>query len=595
MASSSDAPIVWIDSLPPELLSDIFGYLAPEPSVTRFHGQPGADMFTSLGEQTLKNVSLVNKRWRATSMPLLFCHALWHLDRWEPIVTDKVERIPFLRFIRDNDLGRHVDTLTLVFPNATLQRDEGRLRLPEDSGSSLTRNGQPSPRRVHTRSSNCENWVGPRQYSERHLTFTDDNNRVWALLFTLMDPRTFTIVAAPQILAKMFSRGLYLGDAWSFNRGELHLISLSCETRSPPPPISQLELLDVWDPIPRGPFCQCNRSRPRPCDLFTIRPWTSALLNEGSFTRVYKTYEFFLRRPPSILEALLGYGDRPNAEPLIPDTVKSFSYVAVFPLSTHFNHLVTYLPHVEHLFIQLVPRDDIFSSANTEEMRNVQASDLWMERNSCYSLVMRELLSSAVMDQDDDDDDDDDDDIQIAVEQQTFEPFSHNPASVTPPPRKANWRLLKEFESGDAADREAWEMAVHYVNSSGSAWTVEREGVFVKMKGTPNGSGKSSGDNNDYDMVDGGDAQREPGQAGEETEETAAVQIFQGQLERLAFSGVAKLPYGPMMYAMDDSEAVYASMSSWQAAMQLEDDFELETYMQGVDAPTLWWQNPDGS
>ena len=49
------------------------------------------------------------------------------------------------------------------------------------------------------------------------------------------------------------------------------------------------------------------------------------------------------------------------------------------------------------------------------------------------------------------------------------------------------------------------------------------------------------------------------------------------------------------MYSLDDSEAVFASMSSWEAAMQ--DDFEFETYLQGVGAPMgpLWWTNPDGS
>lgn len=45
-----------------------------------------------------------------------------------------------------------------------------------------------------------------------------------------------------------------------------------------------------------------------------------------------------------------------------------------------------------------------------------------------------------------------------------------------------NWRHLQVFESGDAADRESWDMAVEYVRHFGAEWTVEREGVFVKRQ-----------------------------------------------------------------------------------------------------------------
>ena len=45
-----------------------------------------------------------------------------------------------------------------------------------------------------------------------------------------------------------------------------------------------------------------------------------------------------------------------------------------------------------------------------------------------------------------------------------------------------NWRYLQVFESGDAADRESWDMAVEYVRHFGAEWKVEREGVFVKCQ-----------------------------------------------------------------------------------------------------------------
>ncbi len=75
-----------------------------------------------------------------------------------------------------------------------------------------------------------------------------------------------------------------------------------------------------------------------------MRPWTALLLNEGSSTRVYQTYEFFHKRPPSILGALLGSEEFPNDIPLLPLTIKSLGYVAIFPLSSHFSTLVRFLP-----------------------------------------------------------------------------------------------------------------------------------------------------------------------------------------------------------------------------------------------------------
>ena len=72
------------------------------------------------------------------------------------------------------------------------------------------------------------------------------------------------------------------------------------------------------------------------------------------------------------------------------------------------------------------------------------ASDLWAERNTSYGKIMPKLFDSSSA--------------------------------------AGNWRYLQEFESGDAADRESWDMAVEYVRKFGAEWRVEREGVFVKRQ-----------------------------------------------------------------------------------------------------------------
>ena len=48
----------------------------------------------------------------------------------------------------------------------------------------------------------------------------------------------------------------------------------------------------------------------------------------------------------------------------------------------------------------------------------------------------------------------------------------------TPP--IGNYKYLQEFESGDAADKDAWDMAVEYVKRAANDWKVASEGVFVR-------------------------------------------------------------------------------------------------------------------
>ncbi|KAK3366443.1 hypothetical protein B0H63DRAFT_370929, partial [Podospora didyma] len=251
-----------IDLLPLELLNHIFSYLDTEsPSGSRLHDQPNANMFASPDEQTLKNVSLVNKRWRATSMPILFRHILWNISRLEPLFTAPIKNIPLLRFLWNNGLTRYVDTLTIGARNRYAMS-------------------------IHSNYS-CANVTIDRGFFGNYAT---NYNEVWAMLFGLMDPRTFTILAAPHILTRTISRMLFLGDAWSFNWGLLHMLSISRETRfrlaatslEPEPP-------KTYDPSHWVPVCKCYSTSQTPCRLFTIRPWTSLLLNEKCCTHVYSS------------------------------------------------------------------------------------------------------------------------------------------------------------------------------------------------------------------------------------------------------------------------------------------------------------------
>ncbi|KXX76613.1 hypothetical protein MMYC01_208449 [Madurella mycetomatis] len=508
---------VTIDVLPPELLVQIFGLLdGPAPSDARFHDQPEIDMLKT-SKTPLKDISLVSKRWRAIVLPVLFRNVVWTLDRWElPLAApgeaaDPVEAIPILAFLRANDLGRYVASFTMLVSNKmqpATRRAESRPALGLLSGSSMEMRAPWADLRLDmlARSS---------QYptSNSAAAYNEDNNWVWDMLFGLMDPLRFSIIASPQMLASLLSCMLFLGDADSFShRNLLHILSLSRDaksrgTRAGPSPRDKPPARSAPGPAPAASHAcsSCGRDRVRTrSTLFAIRPWTHLLLNEGSSIRVYRNYEFFLRRPPSILGALLGCEEAPNDTPLVPPTVHSLSYIAIFPLSSHFGTLVSALPRVDRLFVQLVPRNDVL--LDPEEMRNVQASDLWMERNSCYGLVLRQLLSGGSFGSDDDDDDDDDGDDGGDEGADSDQEADHDRL-------QHNWRYLREFESGDAADKEAWEMAVHYLGMSQTGWRVEREGVFVKgpkpgRRQTPGGGEDGSSDGGSAD--EGGDGNDDP-------------------------------------------------------------------------------------
>lgn len=49
-------------------------------------------------------------------------------------------------------------------------------------------------------------------------------------------------------------------------------------------------------------------------------------------------------------------------------------------------------------------------------------------------------------------------------------------------PPAGNFLHLKKFESGDAADVDAWNMAVEYVKRAGNGWRIAAEGVFERSE-----------------------------------------------------------------------------------------------------------------
>lgn len=364
-----------ISSLPTEMLSHIFSFLdTPSPSDSRLHDQPHAHMLKNpeISSQNLKNLSLVDKQWRAIVLPRLFRHVVWYLDRFDLMQIEQFKSepdpLPLLSFVKANNLNPYINTLTLV----VVKSPRGR---PANDDAALYRHGDSSGHHAISPSS-----LGPVTGAgrERDMVFNEDSNWLWDLIFAAIDPLRFTLVASPRMLASLLARMLFLGDEWSFDQSH-HLLSLSRLARSPTSHMhTQAETqsrtvgIEVSSPSASTSIPPSSSSSRRvPCSLFTIRTWNALLLNEGSSTRVYKTYEYFHKRPPSMLGALLGAEEFPNDESLIPPSIRDISYVGIFPLSTHFNTLVQNLPPIDRLFVQLVPRNDIL-----KDKREMQHLDM---------------------------------------------------------------------------------------------------------------------------------------------------------------------------------------------------------------------------
>ncbi|KAF7561283.1 hypothetical protein G7046_g2861 [Stylonectria norvegica] len=438
-----------IYNLPNELITHILSFLdSPSFIAERLREDP-AKIYQpphTACETPIKDASLVCHLWRRSILPLLFRHALWSFQRFcKPAGDDVASQIEILAFLHRNGISQHVESFTIIIDPP---RETGGTRYADGQFWGLLPMESRPPHPPPPTNLLWSVFSGEAQRIDRSHVNRDeitvdsslqrnwDNNWLWHSIFGQLNLLRVTLVSSADILASMLSRSIDLTSDWAFNT-HFHILSLSRATRSPTSagaPMLQTTHLPSRNPT----------GLDYPSDLFSICDWTSLLINEGSSIPVYATYEFFHYSPPSLLRAILNSSDASFSH-LVQNNLQSFYYIAIFPLSHHIaDFLIANCPPVEHLFVQLVPKDLDFKKDNF--LSRIDISDLWLERNTAYSLLMRQIFA--------------------------------------PEPNKA-WPKLRVFESGDAADVEAWDLAVQYVEASGlEGWKVESEGVIVRDEGT---------------------------------------------------------------------------------------------------------------
>ncbi|KAL3422812.1 F-box domain-containing protein [Phlyctema vagabunda] len=415
--------------LPNELLCQIFNlmdrlprsnsrcWIIDEPELAISHCEPAAH---------LKAISLVSKQWHAVVLPILFkytriiSHQPWHTSH-----EARKQTQPFFDFINQTSLNGSVISFTLAVPHRSFEVDSS--------------------------------------FITRHVEV------FWEDLFNTIDPAKVLLVASPVALGLLTGChvGPYNAKIYEAPYHYLHLQRAENAKSEVAKAASEQNATQSTDPIPSKDVVASDEDgsiNPATSDLadsqpvstlLSIRPWKRLLLNEGSFIKGYSSggIDDFIAPAPTILTDLFGCsqvpdedndGDTDGVEPrraLINPSISEVSYVGMFPPNRHFQKFVHFLPAIESVHVQLVPRNTVLH--DVERMAGVVEYDLWHQRNSAYATIVRELFN--------------------------------------PQPRK-NYATLRKFESGDTADIDAWHMAVEFVRRSGAAvgWGVECDGVFVR-------------------------------------------------------------------------------------------------------------------
>lgn len=297
----------YLEGLPNELLSSIFRYFdSPKPSESVLLGEPTFDL-TEANSAPLKAFSKVSRRWRTLVIPVLFKHARFIVadSRHGPEkgVSKQIE--PFYSFVKAQRLQDIITSFTLLI----LDKKIFYIAEKEDRLNAFS--------------------------------------VFWKALFEVIDPTDLLVVAHPAALGPLTACKVILEDAGALDC-PCHYLRLQ---RSPSPPAiasspdaisaekfpTDDQTRGIVEPVTEtfsvhnvpdlGDRSTEKSHSPNPTEngvyrgnamdlelwelpraetsaIFDIRPWTSVLLNEGSFVRGYATYEFWTKTFPSVSNVL---------------------------------------------------------------------------------------------------------------------------------------------------------------------------------------------------------------------------------------------------------------------------------------------------
>lgn len=204
----------------------------------------------------------------------------------------------------------------------------------------------------------------------------------WCQLLEQVPAARIIIQCEPQAYKFLFNIDVNLNDYWAFKV-----------------PCQYIE------------FCQSQAlsDRMTACNpatgLFAAKPWQGLRVNEGSSLAAYTSYEYFLKKHPSLLasleqhlgvspqmlqqldgyyHALAGSSSMLVATTGMFENLRAFSYVSVFPFYNHVDDIlkcVKRMRSLQNLFVKLCPEPGsaILEDAVQAAMGHIDLNDPWSE------------------------------------------------------------------------------------------------------------------------------------------------------------------------------------------------------------------------
>ncbi|KAK5704810.1 hypothetical protein LTR17_021574 [Elasticomyces elasticus] len=376
-----------IESLPEELLVQIFGCLDHEPpSLLNLREEPSLKLVAS-DLKPLKQTSLVSKRWRRLTLPLLFKYARLQLDapprpQWSEceVCRDGYLDRPEEGWIESGSYDNGID----------IYHEE----IMAEAFSQLS--NKPTLQTSH---------VDPTAEVQGELTRHILLH--WAPRFyhTLKDFLNF--LTCHELVLKVESFVLYTGPMLSgkFDRFP-HRAGADRDWRYRCAAAFWQHLLSVLDPRrvvilapPTDLACLTN------CAIDTFGDWAFGDMEygEGAFLKAYGTYEYFERGPPSLIYSIKDcLTPRPtysaSVQRMTPSclpSLRKLSYIAIFPFAEHLDFREL-LPQLEELDLQLAPTLSVAGSAilnDPQRIGKAELQDCWSELVTVYHKLAAQLAT----------------------------------------------------------------------------------------------------------------------------------------------------------------------------------------------------------
>jgi len=190
---------------------------------------------------------------------------------------------------------------------------------------------------------------------------------VCSTIVRLYKPETLTVVIPPALIPYLAPHGYPRpehDDAWSSNTSS-HVLTCVRSSKSPTMPTdSNLHPhLGLW----KGRY-------------------SSITLNEASSINMYHSYEYYLKKPPSL------FSSRQFQLSIQRDWhswLREFTYIAIFPISSHVHDMFDILRDLYRLEILSVQfaREEFFS--DLPQTGKPHFADLWEDFHECYRVALR--------------------------------------------------------------------------------------------------------------------------------------------------------------------------------------------------------------